>query len=158
MVGRRKLPDHSLNWVFNALSLGVQYTLSFQWTVFGLECQFLEILQNSQENTFARASFLKPYLKRDSGKGVFMWISRNFSDIFSCRTPPVPFSIYLKNVNNHLDFSNIKCINWSLKSLNMSFVIRSFVWEVPQFLSVAKTAQGFIFILIAFIAAKTWIF
>ena len=38
MVGRRKLPDPSLNHIFNALSIGVQYTLSFQWTNFGLKC------------------------------------------------------------------------------------------------------------------------
>ena len=36
MVGRRKLPDLSLNHIFNALSIGVQYTISFQWTIFGL--------------------------------------------------------------------------------------------------------------------------
>ena len=29
MVGRNKLPDPSLNSIFNALSIGVQYTLSF---------------------------------------------------------------------------------------------------------------------------------
>ena len=39
MVGRRKLPDPSLNCIFTALSIGVQYTLSFQWTNFGLKCQ-----------------------------------------------------------------------------------------------------------------------
>ena len=38
MVGRRKLPDPSLNRIFNALSIDVQYTLSFQWTNFGLKC------------------------------------------------------------------------------------------------------------------------
>ena len=38
MVGRRKLADPSLNRIFNALSIGVQYTLSFQWTNFGLKC------------------------------------------------------------------------------------------------------------------------
>ena len=38
MVGRRKLPDPSLNRIFNALLIGVQYTLSFQWTNFGLKC------------------------------------------------------------------------------------------------------------------------
>ena len=38
MVGRRKLPDPSLNRIFNALSIGVQYTLSFQLTNFGLKC------------------------------------------------------------------------------------------------------------------------
>ena len=36
-VGRRKLPDPSLNRIFNALSIGVQYKLSFQWTNFGLK-------------------------------------------------------------------------------------------------------------------------
>ena len=38
MVGRRKLPEPSLNHIFNALSIGVQYTLSFQLTNFGLKC------------------------------------------------------------------------------------------------------------------------
>ena len=43
---------------------------------------FLEISQNSQENTCVRPSFLikletagrQLYLKRDSGAGVFLWI------------------------------------------------------------------------------------
>ena len=46
----------------------------------------LKIFQNSQENTYARIFFLinlqawslQPYLKRDSGKGVFLWILKNF--------------------------------------------------------------------------------
>ena len=38
MVGRRKLSDPSLNHIFNALSIGVQFTLSFQLTNFGLKC------------------------------------------------------------------------------------------------------------------------
>ena len=38
MVGRKKLPDPSLNHIFNALSIVVQYTLSFQLTNFGLKC------------------------------------------------------------------------------------------------------------------------
>ena len=42
MVGRRKLPDPSLNCIFNALSIGVQYTLSFQWTNFGLRCLLID--------------------------------------------------------------------------------------------------------------------
>ena len=37
---------------------------------------FLEILQNSQENTCARG--LQLYLKIDSGTGVFLWILQNF--------------------------------------------------------------------------------
>ena len=38
MVGGRKLSDPSLNHIFNALSIGVQYTISFQLTNFGLKC------------------------------------------------------------------------------------------------------------------------
>ena len=38
MVGCRKLPDPSLNRIFNALSIGVQYALLFQWTNFGRKC------------------------------------------------------------------------------------------------------------------------
>ena len=38
MVGRRKLPDPSLSRIFNALSISVQYTLSFQWTNSDLKC------------------------------------------------------------------------------------------------------------------------
>ena len=38
MVGRRKLLEPSLNHVFNAPSIGVQYTLSFELTNFGLKC------------------------------------------------------------------------------------------------------------------------
>ena len=41
MVGHRKLPDPSLNHIFNALSIGVQYTHSFQLTNFGLKCLVL---------------------------------------------------------------------------------------------------------------------
>ena len=42
MVYRKKLPDPSWNCIFNALSIGAQYTLSFQWTNFGLKCLFLK--------------------------------------------------------------------------------------------------------------------
>ena len=38
MVCRRKLPCPSFNRIFNALSIGVQHTVSFQWTNFGLKC------------------------------------------------------------------------------------------------------------------------
>ena len=37
MVGRRELLDPSLDRIFNVQSIGVQYTLSFQWTNFGLK-------------------------------------------------------------------------------------------------------------------------
>ena len=45
MVGRRKLPNPSLNHIFNALSIGVQYTLLFQLTNFGLKC----LIKNSSK-------------------------------------------------------------------------------------------------------------
>ena len=41
MVGRRKLSDPSLNHIFNAPSIDVQFTLSFQLTNFGLKCLYL---------------------------------------------------------------------------------------------------------------------
>ena len=43
MVGRGKLLDPLLNHIFNALSIGVQYTLSFQWTNFGLKFLKLDL-------------------------------------------------------------------------------------------------------------------
>ena len=41
-VGHRKLPDPSLNRIFNTLSIGVQYMPLFQWTNFGLKCLLSE--------------------------------------------------------------------------------------------------------------------
>ena len=38
MVGRRKLPDSSINNIFNVLSIDLQYTLSFKRPNFGLKC------------------------------------------------------------------------------------------------------------------------
>ena len=47
---------------------------------------FLEISQNSQENTCAWVSFLmKLYLKNDYGTGVFLWILWNFLKHFFYR-------------------------------------------------------------------------
>ena len=43
MVGRRRLPDPSLNRIFNALSIGVQYTLSFWWTNFDQKCLLIRM-------------------------------------------------------------------------------------------------------------------
>ena len=50
---------------------------------------FLEILQNSQENTCVRVYFLinlQDFKKRFSGTGIFLWILRNFLDYFFYRT------------------------------------------------------------------------
>ena len=38
MVSRRKLGDYPLNHSFNALAIGLQYTLSFECPIFGLKC------------------------------------------------------------------------------------------------------------------------
>ena len=40
IVGHIKLPEISLNRIFNAPLIGVQYTLSFQWTNLCLKCLF----------------------------------------------------------------------------------------------------------------------
>ena len=40
-AGCRKLPNPSVNRIFNALSIGVQYKLLFHWITFGLKCSFL---------------------------------------------------------------------------------------------------------------------
>ena len=57
MVGRRKLPDTSLNRIFNVLSIGVQYTLSFQGTNFGLKCLFLK----TPQKTLLKHLIIKPF-------------------------------------------------------------------------------------------------
>ena len=44
MVGSRKLPDPLLNHILSALSICLQYTLSFQLTNFGLKCLFKELI------------------------------------------------------------------------------------------------------------------
>ena len=38
MIGRRKLCESTINSIFNVLLTGLQYTLSFKWTDFGLKC------------------------------------------------------------------------------------------------------------------------
>ena len=34
----RKLPNPSMNKIFNVLSIGLQYSLSYKWSDFGLKC------------------------------------------------------------------------------------------------------------------------
>ena len=38
IVGRRKLPDLSMNSIFNVLSIALQYIVSFKRPDFGLKC------------------------------------------------------------------------------------------------------------------------
>ena len=46
MVSRRKLPDPSLHKVFNLLSIGFLYFLSFEWSDFGLKYLVAVMLQD----------------------------------------------------------------------------------------------------------------
>ena len=57
---------------------------------------FLEISQNSQENTCARVSFLIKLQAWDSGTGIFLWILQNFLEHLFYRTPPVAASEPMK--------------------------------------------------------------
>ena len=45
MVGRKNLGDCSFNRIFNALSIGLQYTLSLEWPGFGLKCLVTAMLK-----------------------------------------------------------------------------------------------------------------
>ena len=64
---------------------------------------FLEISQNSQENTCARVSFLIKLqasvcniIKKETLTGVFLWALQNFKEHFNLqKTPPVAASVYL---------------------------------------------------------------
>ena len=49
IVGHRKLPDTSLNRIFNALSIDVQHTFSFQWTNFGPKCLLIKTWIRSKD-------------------------------------------------------------------------------------------------------------
>ena len=63
---------------------------------------FLEILQNSQENTCARGSFLITLQAWScnfiSGTGVLLWILRNFKQHIFYRTPPGDCFCLIENV------------------------------------------------------------
>ena len=76
MVGRRKLPDPSLNHIFNVLSTGAQYTLSFQWTDFGLKCLLL------QNGSYTFAYFLiVSTIKMKVGQ-ILVYLIANISNVF----------------------------------------------------------------------------
>ena len=74
--------------ILNLLTYLSFYWLYIEAVIRGvlLKKVFLEISQNSQENSCARVSFLiklqalglQLYLKRDPGTGVFLWILRKF--------------------------------------------------------------------------------
>ena len=84
----------------------------------------LEMLQNSQENTCARVSFiiklqalgLQLNFKKYSGTGVFLWILRNFSEHL--------FTEYLWATSSYIPGNILRCANFcwnSVKSIICKF-------------------------------------
>ena len=89
MAGRRKLPDPSLNCIFNALSIGVQYTFSFQWTNFGLKylIEMRKYFTEAATKTSHQVCIWQLLLKSFKNEGV------DFSRKFKW----MPFWIYSKD-------------------------------------------------------------
>ena len=54
MVSRRKLPEPSLSNVFNLLSIGLRYTLLFEWSDFSLNYLFTVMLKGQLPKFKAR--------------------------------------------------------------------------------------------------------
>ena len=54
MVSRRKLPEPSLSNVFNLLSIGLRYTLLFEWSDFSLKYLFTVMLKGQLSKFKAR--------------------------------------------------------------------------------------------------------
>ena len=94
MVRCRKLPDPSLNHIFNALSIGVQYTLSFQWTNFGLKCLLL-----------AEAKF--PFNKQRIASSS-SFIRSDFVIFAISRYQGVRYEYFMKNKNTTRTFCSWK--------------------------------------------------
>ena len=118
MVGRRKLPDPSLNRVFNALSIGVQYKLSFQWTNFGLKCLSKQIfycteveVRCSSEIFIGKCpNFLKVNNSSDIEVHLFQGFSKNFVFMWNWCTSKV----YLESSRT----SAMELNSWRLKYVN----------------------------------------
>ena len=64
---------------------------------------FLEISQNSQENTYARASFLIKLQAEASDKGVFQWILRYFYELPFCSSLTSNFIWWSKKIHAFLN-------------------------------------------------------
>ena len=72
MVSHRKLHDPSLNDILNVLSIGVQYTLSFQLTKFGLKSLFIV-------NLYSRINKFK-FIKKKHANDIYTLV-RTFENI-----------------------------------------------------------------------------
>ena len=78
MVGRRKLPDPSLNHIFNDLWIGVQYTLSFELTNLGLKCLLIYAMIRS---IIQRISSKQLFLNRKKMHGQICLKELFFSNV-----------------------------------------------------------------------------
>ena len=74
MICRRKLPDLLLNNIFFALSIGLQYTLSFKWPDFGLR-HSVAIMLKIQSLKFSASVLYEifPFLKESGIIHFFNW-------------------------------------------------------------------------------------
>ena len=83
MIGRRKLLDPSLNCIFNALSIGVQFTLSFQWTNFGLKCLIRSFRRRFySQRWILRWSFVEQLYQLTFFRTPLGFSKKNFLSIF----------------------------------------------------------------------------
>ena len=102
---------------------------------------FLEISQKSQENTYARVSFLiklqasglQLYQKRDSGTGIFCEFCEIFKSTFSYRTSPVAASEFNKIRDHVSNKTKREAIKEFLCSLSRTFIKYSFIWNELTF-------------------------
>ena len=91
---------------FSALNLMEKIKLEAVVQRCSVKRVFLEMSQNSQENTCASPSSLiklqtqglQPYSTRDSGTGVFLWILWNFKEHLFYRTPLAAASSFIFSI------------------------------------------------------------
>ena len=82
MVSRRKLPDLSLNHIFNALSIDVQFTLSVQLINFGLKCLTVRAFHNGFQAIMKSKTCLENFYGKAFGILIWDFIIWNRKSIF----------------------------------------------------------------------------
>ena len=133
MVGRRKLSDPSLNRIFNVLSTGVQYAISFQWTNFGRKCLITQRSHIKKNVKKVKVSWRK-FLTRKNPH------SRNYAILAKAQYVlallPTIIRTILVTCNGHRLFSHSSC----LKSLGGTYpsshghMRTTFVYDYPRLL------------------------
>ena len=130
MVGRRKLSDPSFNRIFNVLSSGVQYTISFQSTNFGRKCLITQRCHIKKNVNKLKVSWRK-FLTRKNPH------SRNYAILAKAQYVlallPTIIRTILVTCNGHRVFSHFSC----LKSLGGTYpsshghMRTTFVYDYP---------------------------